>query len=75
MNLRQLFDLSLIARCDEPALEFLACEGRHEDRTFGEIDAASNRLARVLAGRGFRAGDRLCVHLPNCVEMIELFLA
>jgi len=75
MNLRQLFELSLIARRDEPALEFLACNGRRENRTFGEIDAASNRVAYVLAERGFSAGDRLCVHLPNCVEMIDLFLA
>jgi len=56
-------------------LEFLGCDGRREDRTFGEIDAASNRMARVLVERGFGAGDRLCVHLPNCVKMIELFLA
>ena len=75
MNLRQLFDFSLVARRDEPALEFLACNGRLESRTFGEIDAASNRLVHVLAERGFTVGDRLCVHLPNCVEMIELFLA
>jgi malonyl-CoA/methylmalonyl-CoA synthetase len=75
MNLRQLFDFSLIARRDEPALEFLACDGPLESRTFGDLEDASNRLARVLAERGFTAGDRLCIHLPNCVEMIELFLA
>jgi len=75
MNLQQLFEFSLIARRDEAALEFLACDGRRENRTFGEIDAASNRVAHVLAERGFSAGDRLCVHLPNSVEMIDLFLA
>jgi malonyl-CoA/methylmalonyl-CoA synthetase len=75
MNLLQLFDLSLAGRCDTPALEFIACDGRRESRTFGEIDNSSNRLARALAERGFCAGDRLCVHLANCVEMIELFLA
>jgi malonyl-CoA/methylmalonyl-CoA synthetase len=75
MNLRQLFDFSLEGRRNEPALEFLACDGRLESRAFGDLDAASNRLARVLAERGYTAGDRLCVHLPNSVEMIELFLA
>jgi malonyl-CoA/methylmalonyl-CoA synthetase len=75
MNLLQLFDLSLIGRRDTPALEFLACDGRRESRTFGELDNASNRLARALVERGFATGDRLCVHLANCVEMIELFLA
>jgi len=75
MNLLHLFDLSLAGRPDIPALDFLACDGRRESRTFGEIEDASNCIARVLAARGFTAGDRLCVHLPNCVEFIELFLA
>ena len=75
MNLLHLFDLSLASRRDAMALDFLACDGRRESRTFGEIEDASNRIARVLAARGFTKGDRLCVHLPNCVEFIELFLA
>jgi malonyl-CoA/methylmalonyl-CoA synthetase len=75
MNLLQLFDLSLLGRRDSPALEFVACDGRREDRTFGEIEDSSNRLARVLVERGFEHGDRLCVYLGNSIEMIELFLA
>jgi malonyl-CoA/methylmalonyl-CoA synthetase len=75
MNLLQLFDFSLVERRDTLALEFLACDGRLESRTFREIEEASNRLARVLADRGLVAGDRLCVYLANCVETIELFLA
>jgi malonyl-CoA/methylmalonyl-CoA synthetase len=75
MNLLQLFDLSLVGRRDEAALAFVACDGRREDRTFGEIEDASNRLAHVLTARGLKQGDRLCVHLANCVGMIELFLA
>jgi malonyl-CoA/methylmalonyl-CoA synthetase len=75
MNLLQLFDLSLVGRRDTPALEFIATDGRRESRTFGELDDSSNRLARALVARGFTTGDRLCVHLANGVEMIELFLA
>ncbi len=70
MNLTQLFDLSLRGRTDAVALEF---EGRAY--TFGEIDDRSNRMAALLAGRGLRTGDRLCVYLANCVEMIDLYLA
>src|SRR4051794_382951 len=70
MTLTQLFDLSLRGRRDEPALEFA---GR--TYTFGDIDARSNRTAQYLLGRGLKAGDRLCVQLPNCVEMIDLYLA
>ena len=75
MNLLHLFDHSLVGRRDQPALEFVACDGRREDRTFGEIEDASNRFAHVLAARGLVAGDRLCVCLPNGAEVIGLFLA
>ena len=70
MNLAQLFDLSLVGRRDTPALEFQGA-----GYTFGDIDSRSNRLARLLAQRGLRAGDRLCVYMVNCVEMIDLYLA
>jgi len=75
MNLLQLFDLSLVGPRDQPALEFLACDGHREDLTFGQIEEASNRFAHALAARGFVTGDRLGVQLANCVEVIELFLA
>jgi malonyl-CoA/methylmalonyl-CoA synthetase len=70
MNLMHLFDLSLEGRRDTPALEFAGCS-----YTFGEVDARSNRTAQMLIARGLKTGDRLCVHLPNCVEMIDLYLA
>ena len=75
LNLLHLFDFSLVGRRATPALDFLACDGRRDSRTFGEIEDAGNRMARALAARGFKTGDRLCVHLANCVEFIELFLA
>ena len=43
--------------------------------TFGDIDARSNRLVQLLAQRGLKPGDRLCVYLANCVELIDLYLA
>ncbi len=70
MNLTTLFDLSFQNRRDDVALEFGG-----EQLTFGQIDARSNRMAQLLASRGLRAGDRLCVYLANCVEMIDVFLA
>jgi malonyl-CoA/methylmalonyl-CoA synthetase len=70
MNLTHLFDLSLRGRADTPALEFGGAV-----YTFGEVDARSNRMAQLLAARGLKAGDRLCVQLPNSVEMIDLYLA
>src|ERR1700761_3297512 len=70
MNLTHLFDPSLLGRADVPALEF----GR-ETFTFGELEARSNRLAQFLAAQDMQAGERLCVYLANCVEMIDLYLA
>jgi malonyl-CoA/methylmalonyl-CoA synthetase len=70
LNLLHLFDLSFIGRRDEVALEF---EGA--TYTFGDIDARSNRLAQLLAKRGVKTGDRLCVYLANCLEIIDLYLA
>lgn len=70
MTLPELFDRSLKGRAGEVALEFQgACF------TFGEIDARSNRLARLFASRGLHPGDRLCVYLVNSIEMIDIFLA
>lgn len=69
LTLPDLFDLSLIARRNQPALDW--------DRTytFGEIDSRVSRMAAALAHRGLRAGDRMCVYLANCLEYIDLFLA
>ena len=70
MNLLHLFDASLLGRSDAVALEFQGAS-----YTFGDLDARSNRLAHLLAQRGLKTGDRLCVYLVNSVEMIDLYLA
>src|SRR5580700_5122030 len=70
MTLCDLFDLSLKGRRDTVALEF-----RDQTYTFGEFDSRSNRLARLLYGKGLGKGDRLCVYLANGVEMIDVYLA
>ena len=70
MNLLHLFDLSLLARADAPALEW---EGR--TYTFGELEARSNRTAHALLARGYAKGDRLGVYLANRIELVDLYLA
>src|SRR5580658_4085854 len=70
MTLTDLFDLSFKGRRDAVALEF-----RGRTYTFGELDSRSNRLAQLFAKRGLSTGDRLCVYLVNCVEMIDVYLA
>jgi malonyl-CoA/methylmalonyl-CoA synthetase len=70
MNLLHLFDISLLGRRSQTALEF---DGRIY--TFGDIGERSNRMAEALRRRGIETGDRVCVYLPNCVEMVDLYLA
>jgi malonyl-CoA/methylmalonyl-CoA synthetase len=70
MNLRQLFDLSLLGRCRQVALEWAGAE-----YTFSDIDERSNRMGQALAARGLTRGDRLCVYLANRLELIDLYLA
>jgi malonyl-CoA/methylmalonyl-CoA synthetase len=70
VNLLQLFDLSLKGRDREVALEF-----QEQSYTFGDLERRSNRAAWWLLNNGFTPGERLCVYLANCVEMIDLYLA
>ena len=70
MNLTQLFDLTLRGRADEIALEY-----RGATYTFGDIDRRSDRMAALFRARGLETGDRLCIYLPNCIELIDIYLA
>ncbi len=70
MTLLELFEPSLARSRIVAGLQFA---GRVW--TFGELETRSNRLARLLEQRGLQRGDRLCVQLANCVEVVELFLA
>jgi malonyl-CoA/methylmalonyl-CoA synthetase len=70
VNLLHYFDRSLIGRAGEVGLEW-----EKKQFKFAEIEARSNRVANALRARGFQKGDRLCVYLPNSVELIDIFLA
>ena len=75
MQLTDIFNLSLAGRAAAEALEYNRADGSIATLTFGDIDARSNAMARVLTARGITRGDRLGFFLPNCVEFINLFLA
>ena len=70
MNLRNWFDSTFTHRAKQEALEWAGAV-----YTFGEIDARSNRMARVLTARGLTKGDRLSIYLANRIEFIDLYLA
>jgi malonyl-CoA/methylmalonyl-CoA synthetase len=70
-----LFDASLAGREAEPALDLGPAGAPVRTLAFGEVEARSGRMARALASRGLRAGDRLAVQLANRIEFLDLFLA
>ena len=75
MNLLDLFDLSFVGRRGSIALEFALGEAQPATYTFGDLDRRSNRMAGLFESQGLKAGDRLCVYLANCCEMIDIYLA
>jgi malonyl-CoA/methylmalonyl-CoA synthetase len=75
MNLTSLFDASFRGRAHRVGLEYADAGGALRTATFGEMDARANRMAGELASRGLARGDRLCAHVGNRVEFIDLFLA
>lgn len=46
-----------------------------ERLTYGELEAAANRLARLLREAGARRGDRVCLFVPKCPAAIVAELA
>jgi amino acid adenylation domain-containing protein len=52
----------------DPGHEAVRCAGR--SMTYGELDAASNGIARALLSAGVEPGDRVAILLPKCVEML-----
>jgi malonyl-CoA/methylmalonyl-CoA synthetase len=75
ISLLQLYDSSLIARRELPAVEYDRGDGTTGSLTFGEIDARSNRLALLLAAHGLTRGDRLGFYLVNRIEIVDLWIA
>lgn len=61
--------LSLVAQAapDRPAVL-----SPHGDRTFAELNARANQMARALRSRGLRPGDGVALLCPNRPEFVEV---
>jgi len=75
MSLLALLDHTLLGAASRVALDADDADDTTRSFTFGELESRSNRWAQVLHARGIRRGDRLAFLLPNCVEIIDLWLA
>jgi malonyl-CoA/methylmalonyl-CoA synthetase len=75
MQLTDIFNLSLVGRAKEAAIEFNNSSGETLSLTFGELDTRSNQLANFFKSKGLQRGDRVGFFLSNCVEIVDIFLA
>ena len=71
MNLYQRFETAFSAAADRPAL--LCPQG--EDMSYGQLDAAVQRMAGALVARGVGAGDRVLAQVPKTPQAVALYLA
>ncbi|WP_374441482.1 AMP-binding protein [Stella sp.] len=53
----------------------LALDGPLGRRSYGELNAACNRLVRLLRSRGLQAGDAIALLAPNRPEFVEVIYA
>lgn len=51
-----------------PQKTALVCDGRRY--TYARLEGMANRLAHHLLDAGLQRGDRVVIHLPNCVEAV-----
>ena len=63
-----------LARSAERDPERVAVTMGAERLTYGELEFASNRLARLLAEHGCRRGDRVCLLLPKSPTAVAAML-
>jgi malonyl-CoA/methylmalonyl-CoA synthetase len=75
MSLLPRLQNTLTTHAARPALEFLQPDGSLARFTFGELDQLSNRCAHLFRSAGFVRGERLAFFLPNCPEVVAIWLA
>ena len=66
--MRRLEDLLVVQAERRPEACALVCNGQRT--TYGELEKASNRLARALKAAGCKPGDRVALLLPKSIQAI-----
>lgn len=59
----------------QAAVVFVAADGSERPLTWGELDARSSQIGRVMAARGVGVGDRVGLELRNSPELVLCILA
>jgi long-chain acyl-CoA synthetase len=71
-NIRELLEQRVQATSGKA---FLFSEADGRSYTYALFDAAVNRAARMIAGRGIKKGDAVSLLMPNSVEYIIAYFA
>ncbi len=72
-TLRSLLEYRAETAADEVFVLFDDMEGGVTQTTFAQFDAATNRAAHLLTDLGMKPGDRINLHLTNCLEFLYLW--
>ncbi len=71
--MRSLLEYRAETAADKVFVVFDDLEGNVSRFTFRQFDEMANRAAHLLLGLGMRAGDRINLHLTNCLEFLFLW--
>ncbi len=71
--MRSLVEYRAETVADEIFVVFDDLNGETIRVTFRELDAAANRTAHLLLNLGMQPGDRINLHLTNCLEFLFLW--
>jgi len=72
-TLRQLLEYRVTTMPDKTFVIFDDLEGGVTQLTYAMFDAQVNRTAHLLRKLGLHKGDKINVHLPNCLEFLYLW--
>ncbi len=75
MNHRELLVGDIFTNAAASVADRLAVAFRGDTLSFGKLEERANQLARVLAARGLRPGDRLVTFIDTAVSVPALFAA
>ncbi len=72
-TLRGLLEYRARATPERPFVIFDDLEGNTRRSSYAEFDAQVNRTANLLRALGIAHGDKINLHLPNCLEFLYLW--
>ena len=74
-TLREILEYRASTAPDELFIRFDPLEGATRDYSWGQFDAGVNRTANALSALGIGHGDKINLHLSNCMEFMLLWFA